>query len=74
MYKHFSFKEPPTSLIYSASYFNWGVKTFFGGLNGDGTKFWAPVTAWATQIGGSGVRLMRLWQQPLPRFKGQRRF
>jgi len=28
------------------------VEAFFGGLSGDGTEFWAPVTAWAPQLGG----------------------
>jgi len=47
MYQHFSFKGPPTSVISSASYFNLEVEAFFGELIGDGTEFWAPVTAWA---------------------------
>jgi len=51
MYKHFSLKGPPTLLISSASYFNLGVEAFFGGLSGDETEFWAPVTAWAPQLG-----------------------
>jgi len=41
MYKHFSFKRPPTSLISSASYFNLETKDF-SGLSGDETEFWAP--------------------------------
>jgi len=48
MSKHFSFKGTPTSLISSASYFNLGVEAFSGGLSGDGTEFWAPVTVWAS--------------------------
>jgi len=50
-YKHFSFKGPPTFLISSASYLNFGVEAFFEWLSGDGTEFWAPVTAWALQLG-----------------------
>jgi len=45
-------KALPTSLISSASYFNLGIEAFFVGLNGDGTEFWAPVTAWDPQLGG----------------------
>jgi len=45
------------------------VETFFEGLGGDGTEFWAPVTAefWTlwqrarSLIGGYGMRLIRLW-------------
>jgi len=25
----------------------WGVEAFFGGLSGDGTEIWAPMTTWA---------------------------
>jgi len=32
-----------------------GVEAFFGWLSGDGTEFWAPVTAWSQQLGS------RLW-------------
>ena len=49
MYKHFSFKGPPIALICSASYINLEDRNFLLGLSGDGTEFWAPVTAefWA---------------------------
>jgi len=30
----------------------WGVEAFFGELNGDGTEFWAAVTACPPQLGG----------------------
>jgi len=39
----------------------WGIEAFSGVLSGDGTEFWAPVTAWAPALGGYGVRLIRLW-------------
>jgi len=29
----------------------WGIGAFFGGLRGDGTEIWAPLTAWALQWG-----------------------
>jgi len=41
-----------TSMISSASYFNLGGRSFLCGLSGDGTEFWAPVTAWSPQLGG----------------------
>jgi len=28
-----------------------GVEALFGELSGDGTEFWAPVTAWAPPTG-----------------------
>jgi len=39
------------------------VEAFFGELIGDGTEFWAPVTAWAPPNWGVWVRLLRLWAQ-----------
>jgi len=39
------------------------VEAFFGELIGDGTEFWAPVTAWAPPNWGLWVRLLRLWAQ-----------
>ena len=39
MYVHFVFKGAPTSLISSASYFNLGVETFFGGKVVTGLNF-----------------------------------
>jgi len=38
----------------------WGIKAFSGWRSGDGTEFWAPVTAYPP-IGGYRVRMIRLW-------------
>jgi len=46
MYKHFSFKGPNSFTDF------WCFIFQFGGLGADGTKFCAPVTAWALQLGG----------------------
>jgi len=40
----------------------WGVEAFFGRLGGDGTEFWAPVTACPPNW-GYGVRLIRFCLQ-----------
>jgi len=39
------------SLISSASYFNFGSRSFVRGVSGDGAGFWAPVTEWAPNWG-----------------------
>jgi len=41
-----------TSLISSVSYFNLGVKAFFGRLSGNGTEFRAPCDSVGPQSGG----------------------
>ena len=58
MHRHFLSKGPLTSLISSVSYFSLGIEAFSGVLSGNGTEFWAPVTACPPNW-GYGVRLIR---------------
>jgi len=61
MNKHFSFKGPPTSLLFLASYCNLGVRSILWGA-----KWWRDwILDSCDSVGPSnwvyGVRLIRLW-------------